>query len=121
MFPTPDHLPRLLFLSMRTKGKSTGVHPNFQPVMSRPIMHVAGKEAEFNEWYKGQHVPDIFKAGRCLRSRFRLADAQFRGEASRTHKYLALYEIETSDLDGVLNGLRARGGTADIVPLTRST
>ena len=63
-----------------------------------------------------QHVPDVLNVpGFVLRSRFRLADTQFRGEAKRTDKYLAVYEMETNDLNGVLKGFRARGGTADIV------
>ena len=44
-----------------------------------------------------------------------MADTQFRGEAKRTDKYLALYEMETNDLNGVFKGFRARGCTADIV------
>ena len=83
-------------------------------VLTNPV---AGKEAEFNEWYNGQHVPDVLNVpGFVSAQRFRLADAQFGGEASRTHKYLALYEIETDDVDGTLKELRARGGTAEIVP-----
>jgi hypothetical protein len=82
-------------------------------VLTNPV---AGKEAEFNEWYNGQHVPDVLNVpGFVSAQRFRLADAQFGGEASRTHKYLALYEIETDDVDGTLKELRARGGTAEIV------
>ena len=63
-----------------------------------------------------QHVPDVLNLpGFVLRSIFRLADTQFRGEAKRTDKYLAVYEMETDDLNGVLKGFRARGGTAEIV------
>jgi len=82
-------------------------------VMTNPV---AGKEAEFNEWYNGQHIPDLLNVpGFVGAQRFRLADAQLGGEASRAYKYLALYEIETEDLAGTLKELRTRG-SADIVP-----
>jgi hypothetical protein len=83
-------------------------------VMTNPT---AGKEDEFNEWYDKQHIPDVLNVpGFVSGQRFRIADAQMGGEASKAHKYLALYEIETDDLAGVLKELRARGGTPEIVP-----
>jgi hypothetical protein len=83
-------------------------------VMTNPV---DGKEAEFNEWYNSNHIPDVLNVpGFVSGHRFRLADAQMGGEASRAYKYLALYEIETDDLAATLKELRARGGTADIVP-----
>jgi hypothetical protein len=82
-------------------------------VLTNPV---EGKEAEFNDWYNGHHVPDVLNVpGFVSGQRFRLADLQFRNEP-RTQKYLALYEIETDDLAGTLKELRARGGTAEIVP-----
>ncbi len=78
---------------------------------------VAGKEAEFNEWYDKHHVPDVINVpGFISGQRFRLADSQFGGESSKAFKYLALYEIETDDVAATIKELRARGGTADIVP-----
>ena len=82
-------------------------------VLTNPV---AGKEAEYNDWYNGQHIPDILNVpGFVSGQRFRLADAQLGGEKSRTHKYLAIYEIETDDVAATLNELRTRG-TAEIVP-----
>lgn len=76
----------------------------------------AGKEAEFNEWYNQQHIPDVLNVpGFVCAQRFCLADTQMRGEASNAYKYLALYEIETDDLAGVLKDLRSRAGTPEIV------
>jgi hypothetical protein len=79
---------------------------------------VAGKDAEFNTWYNTNHVPDVLNVpGFVAAQRFRLADTQFtRDESSRAFNYLALYEIETDDIAATLKELRARGGTADIVP-----
>ena len=39
-----------------------------------------------------------------------------RRRSSKAFKYLALYEIETDDIAATVKELRARGGTADIVP-----
>lgn len=82
-------------------------------VMTNPT---EGKEEEFNAWYNTHHIPDVLNVpGFVCAQRFRLADTQMGGEG-RKHKYLALYEIETDDLPGVLKELRARGGTPEIVP-----
>ncbi len=83
-------------------------------VLTNPV---AGKEDEYNKWYNGQHIPDVLNVpGFVCAQRFRLADAQMGGEASRTYKYLALYEIETDDLAGALKQLRDRGASGEIVP-----
>ncbi len=78
---------------------------------------VAGKEDEFNEWYDKHHVPDVINVpGFISGQRFKLADSQFGGEASKAYKYLAVYEIETDDIAATIKELRTRGGTADITP-----
>jgi hypothetical protein len=74
-----------------------------------------GKEAEFNRWYNEQHIPDVLNVpGFVCAQRFRLADTQA-GKPDQSHKYLALYEIETDDLEATLREMRARGGTADMI------
>jgi hypothetical protein len=83
-------------------------------VMTNPT---AGKEDEFNEWYNTHHIPDVLNVpGFISAQRFCVAEAQMGGEKSRAYKYLALYEIETDDVAGVLKELRARAGTPEIVP-----
>jgi hypothetical protein len=78
---------------------------------------VEGKESEYNDWYNRQHIPDVLNIpGFVSGQRFCLADAQMSRDGSRAHKYLAVYEIETDDLAGTLKELRARGGSAEIVP-----
>lgn len=78
---------------------------------------VAGKEAEYNEWYDTHHIPDVVNVpGFISGQRFKLADSQFGGEASKAFGYLALYEIETDDIAATIKELKARGGTAEIVP-----
>ena len=74
----------------------------------------SGKDAEFNEWYNKQHIPDVLNVpGFVCAQRFRLADTQMGGESK--HKYLALYEIETDDLPGVLKEMQSRIGTDDMI------
>jgi len=83
-------------------------------VLTNPV---EGKESEYNDWYNRQHIPDVLNVpGFVSGQRFRLADAQMNRDGSRAHRYLAVYEIETDDLAGTLKELRARGGTAEIVP-----
>ncbi len=83
-------------------------------VMTNPV---AGKEDEFNAWYNQNHLPDVLNVpGFVCAQRFRLADVQMGGDASRAYKYLALYEIETDDLAGALKELRARAASGEIVP-----
>jgi len=82
-------------------------------VFSNPV---AGKEDEYNDWYNRHHIPDVLNVpGFVSGHRFELADTQFSRDEKK-HRYLALYEIETDDIAATLKELRARGGTADIVP-----
>lgn len=81
-------------------------------VLSNPT---PGKEAEFNEWYNKQHIPDVLNIpGMVCAQRFRIAADQ-PGADQKPHRYLALYEIETNDLPGVFKELAARRDTADMV------
>ena len=69
------------------------------------------REDEFNDWYTDQHLGDVLKiSGIVAAQRFRLAEVQ-RSAEPPSYQYLALYEIETDDLQSVLNELTARSGT----------
>ena len=74
-------------------------------------------EAAFNAWYDEHHVPDVLNVpGFVSARRFRIAHAQYPLNAhTPTHRYLALYEIETDDLAGAMNEIVARAGTADMM------
>ncbi|MDA3630739.1 hypothetical protein OU415_35305 [Saccharopolyspora sp. WRP15-2] len=64
-------------------------------VFTKPI---EGREAEYNEWYDDQHVPDVLNVpGFVAAQRFRLASDQ-RMPGPLEWEYLAIYEIETDDL-----------------------
>jgi hypothetical protein len=75
-------------------------------VLSRPA---AGREAEYNDWYQNFHLSQVV-AIRDIKSaqRFRLARKLVDGEA---HPYAAIYEIETDDIDAVIEAIRSAAGT----------
>jgi len=74
-------------------------------VFSNPV---AGKEAEYNRWYTEVHLRDVLAVpGFVAAQRFRLAD----DSAAGAHRYLALYEIETDDVQKTLADLGSRAGT----------
>lgn len=81
-------------------------------VMSRPTQ---GREAEYNDWYQNVHLGELvalpgFRSAR----RFRHARNLVEGE---TYPYMSIYEIETDDIDAVLQHLR---DTAERSGLTMS-
>ncbi|MGA2411140.1 MAG: hypothetical protein ABSG46_12225 [Candidatus Binataceae bacterium] len=73
-----------------------------------------GKEAEYNDWYNKIHIPDVLNVkGMVGAQRFKLADTQM-GPAP-AHRYLAIYEIETDNLQETFDDLKSRSGTEDMV------
>jgi heme-degrading monooxygenase HmoA len=60
---------------------------------------IAEKEAEYNEWYNGKHIPMMFQfRGLKKASRYRLAS-----DNKECSKYLAVYEFDsTEDLEAFL-------------------
>ena len=72
-------------------------------VLTNPV---EGRDAEFNKWYDEIHLPDVCAfPGFVGAKRYRLAD----GESS--HRYLALYEMESNDPKRDIEGLTAAAGT----------
>ena len=70
-----------------------------------------GMEDEFNDWYTNRHLADVLAIpGVVAAQRFTLSDHQ-RAAPPHPYKYLALYEIETDDLPGMLAILNQRAGT----------
>lgn len=74
-------------------------------VLSRPV---EGREAEFNDWYQHVHLGEVV-AFRGFKSAQR-----FRRVRSLTgpsnYPYLAIYEIETDDIESVLNEFESEAG-----------
>jgi hypothetical protein len=73
----------------------------------------ADVEAEFNDWYDNVHLQDVVAVdGFVSAQRFRVVDV---GEGpdrpAPAHRYLALYEADTDDIDAIAAELMARAGT----------
>jgi hypothetical protein len=71
------------------------------------------REAEYNDWYQNVHLGDVVAIpGIKSAQRFRLAINLQEGEVS---PYIALYDIETDDIEAVMKELTARAGTARMI------
>jgi hypothetical protein len=64
------------------------------------------REDEFNDWYDNTHIPDMLEVPGML-SATRWMSAESREKQHR--KYLALYELETDNLEEFNAGVRERG------------
>ena len=74
-----------------------------------------GKEDAYNDWYTNRHIPDVLAIpGVVAAQRFTLSADQ-RATPPLPYKYLALYEMETDDLKGLLAMLNERAGTSAMV------
>ncbi len=64
---------------------------------------VEGRESEFNEWYTSTHIRDLLKVtGVVSAQRFQCR------AGNEAFGFLALYELETDDPEGVLAIIRER-------------
>ncbi|QKS01091.1 hypothetical protein F9288_16740 [Sphingomonas sp. CL5.1] len=73
---------------------------------------VEGRGEEFNRWYTDVHIPDVLKLpGVVGGQRFARTEAQ-RGDGPFPWEYLAIYDCETDDLEGLVAALKATAGTA---------
>lgn len=68
-----------------------------------------GREAEYNDWYQNFHLGQVVNI-RDIHSaqRFRLSRKMVEQESQ---PYLAIYEIETDDIDAVVAEIKAAAGT----------
>jgi hypothetical protein len=78
--------------------------------MSRPVK---GREAEYNDWYQNVHLRQVlalpgFRSARRLRLVRQLVECD-------AQPYLAIYEIETDDIDGALQQMKDTAGSAELV------
>lgn len=73
-----------------------------------------GRDEDFNAWFTHIHLPDALRVpGIVAGRRYRLSDAQREG-ASRRWRYLTEYDVETDDLQTVIDELKRRQGTAEM-------
>lgn len=87
----------------------------------------ADREEDFERWYNEVHVPDLLRVpGVVGVTRGKLASSQTKPgpdgiavvateQSGLKYSYLALYTIETDDLDFVLQMVADRAGTSDMV------
>lgn len=76
---------------------------------------VKGQEGEYNEWYSHRHIPDILQIpGVVSAKRFQKSAIQREGHENPFH-YLAIYEIETDDLNQILTELQKRTNAGKII------
>lgn len=69
-------------------------------ILSRPA---EGREDEYNEWYQNVHLGEMVALDGIVSGR-RYRRARVLGERD-SYPYLAIYDIETDDIDGVVRGL----------------
>ncbi len=74
-----------------------------------------GRDREFNDWYTNVHLPEVcqvpgIKAARRFEHSRSLPEGGPETIQTGT-KYLALYEIETDDIDSVVKGLMDSAAT----------
>lgn len=66
-----------------------------------------GREAEFNAWYDGQHVPDVLRVpGFVSAQRFVLV--QNESPTTTVPRYLVRFEFQSYDLDGTITEIGRR-------------
>jgi hypothetical protein len=76
-------------------------------VMSEPV---AGREAEYNDWYNNRHLQDVCALpGFGGAQRFKLKQL-VGGEFKQ--RYMAIYDIEADDYETALTILKERSGTS---------
>ncbi len=64
------------------------------------------REVEFNNWYSDMHIPDMLEVPGMLKAtRWMSAEAK----EGQHRKYLALYELETDNIDEFNIKVRERG------------
>ncbi len=61
---------------------------------------VSGREHEYNDWYTGRHLADIVALpGFTAAQRFKVQSAPL---GSCSNRYVAIYDMQTDDPDGVI-------------------
>ena len=71
---------------------------------TNPVDEASDKE--FNAWYNGTHVPQVRAAIPAITAAHRYKVADLPG-APATHRYVAVYEMDTDDVAGALAALGA--------------
>ncbi len=71
-------------------------------VKSNPLPN---KETEFNRWYDEIHIPEVLEVDGVLSAkRMELAEQQLM--AQQNHRYMAVYELDSSAVEQTLENIR---------------
>lgn len=71
--------------------------PENKEILIAMVNAVDGRENEFNEWYSGEHIPQILDLpGFVSAQRYEVADTP---EAAAGYRYATVYEVEGSALE----------------------
>ena len=98
---------------MHLRGQST-IPKYTYVVLTNPV---EGREAEYNEWYDNQHLSDVLQIpGMVGAQRFHAAPELISSGEAKWH-YLAIYDIETDNLNGVFAEMQRRAGTS-VLPIS---
>jgi len=81
-------------------------------MMTNPV---SGREDEYNDWYDNQHLGDVLAVdGFEAAQRFRLVGDEL---STQGHRYMALYEIESENVNETISRMMALGGS-DAMPIS---
>jgi hypothetical protein len=73
-----------------------------------------GRDDEFDEWYTGRHLADICALpGFTMAQRFKLHSVSM---GKTLNRYLAIYDMESDDPDGVIEAMFAARDT-EVMPI----
>jgi hypothetical protein len=76
-----------------------------------------GRDAEYNEWYDNRHLQDVLAVPGFVAAERYHAAPEMIASGQVKWRYLAIYDIETSDLAGTMADMISRGGT-DAMPIS---
>jgi hypothetical protein len=78
-----------------------------------------GREAEFEDWYDTQHVPDVLRVPGVVSARRLHVQQVTAPTEAPAWLSLAIYEIEGDDPEAVLTQIKSRARTPEM-PLTEA-
>ena len=96
---------------------ASGAQPDVKNLLVAMTNAVERRDDDYNHWYNDQHLPDVVNApGIVAAQRFEL-DAQQRYAGPYDFRYVAIYEIETESVQGIIDYIGQAAGTP-AMPMT---
>ncbi len=90
--------------------------PRYQyVVLTNPV---EGREDEYNEWYSKTHIREVSQIpGFKSANRYKIVNRPS-AKAPLKHQYMALYEMETDDVEATLAELGRRSAAGELAKST---